>query len=186
MIGPHCLRLRGCLRQISAYISDVSKGAQIPPAVEEDPVLVVVSGSTVSAGCFGGCGGSCATAGDGGLSARPLCGSPWLLRPPWSRRRRKMTTWLQWIKLWLVWPLLSMTFILSLVRCPLFRGTVLNLCSSCRLHLSHIVRLSVSLPRLLRLQVLVRQAGGRGGVFALCLDHPLRSLHSTIFAVRWV
>ena len=27
----------------------MSKGAQIPPAVEEDPVLVVSSGSTVSA-----------------------------------------------------------------------------------------------------------------------------------------
>ena len=68
-----------------------------------------------------------------------------------------------WIKLWLICPLLSMALLPSLVHCPLLRslhGMVLHLRSRCRLRLSHIVRLSVSLPRLLRLCILLRQACG--------------------------
>ena len=97
-----------------------------------------------------------------------------------------------WIKLWLIWPLLSMTLLPSLVCCQLLhslRGTILNLCSRCRLRLSQIVRLSASLLRLLRLRVLVHQAwrgGGGGGGVALRLGHPPVSLLSTVFTVRRV
>ena len=79
--------------------------------------------------------------------------------------------WL-WIKLWLVCPLLSMTLLPSRVRCPLLRslhGTILHLCSRCRLCLSHIVRCSVSFPRLLRLCVLFHQAWGVGGGGVRCI-----------------
>ena len=58
--------------------------------------------------------------------------------------------------------------------CPLLRslsGTILHLCSCCRLCLSHIVRLSVSIPRLLRLRVPVRQAAG-GGDFCAASGSP--------------
>ena len=44
------------LARVSVYVSDVSEGVQVPPAVAEDPVIVVSSGS---AGCCGGSGDCC-------------------------------------------------------------------------------------------------------------------------------
>ena len=54
MIGPHCPRIRRCLQWFGLWrrlihIFAMSADALIPPAVAEDPALVVSYGSSVSA-----------------------------------------------------------------------------------------------------------------------------------------
>ena len=179
MIGPHCPRLRSCLqwlwrlrRGIVAYIiSDVSADARIPPSVTEDPVLLVSSGSAVAEAPV-----QLTITGD------RLCIC--FVVPPVTASSTPESAEGEdddvasvvsnpglWIKLWLACPLLSMALLPSLVRCLLLRSlrcTILHLCLHCRLRLSHIIHLSVSLPRLLRHHVLVHQAvWGGGGVHCI-------------------
>ena len=91
--------------------------------------------------CVRGCAGystvrgSCAATCDGGLSALQFprdC----FIRPRVGEEgdddvASVVSNPQFWIKPWLIWPLLSMTLIPSLVRCPLLRslpGTILHLC----------------------------------------------------------
>ena len=69
---------------------------------------------------------------------------------------------------------------------PVASWSVLNLLALSTPPESHHPPFRLSLPWLLWLRVLVRQAWGGGGGFVLHLGHPPGSLCSPIFTVRWV